>query len=135
MFIGALISLNFAKEDNYKPLMIAQSILLIFLVVLILIYTVEIIYRNKIFELSENIPRYLFDDIDTMEETNALKRIWTLLGNFAFQILFFILNICRLKEEEIKQEEPLDFDETDNIPEDFKVIKESGMDIELYNKT
>ena len=115
--------------------MIAQSILLIFLVVLILIYTVEIIYRNKIFELSENIPRYLFDDIDTMEETNALKRIWTLLGNFAFQILFFILNICRLKEEEIKQEEPLNCDETDNIPEDFKVIKESGMDIELYNKT
>ena len=142
MFIGAYVCLYFSMEDNYKPLMIFQSILFIYLAILILIDIVEIIYKNKIFELSENIPRYLFDDIEAIKETNALKRIWAFLGIFAIQIPFFILNICRIKEERKKfnvaqkkmQEETLNFDETDNMPEDFKAIKASGIDIELYKK-
>ena len=142
MFIGAYVCLYFSMEDNYKPLMIFQSILFIYLAIHILIYIVEIIYKNKIFELSENIPRYLFDDIEAIKETNALKRIWAFLGIFAIQIPFFILNICRIKEERKKfnvaqkkmQEETLNFDETDNMPEDFKAIKASGIDIELYKK-
>ncbi len=32
------------------------------------------------------------------------------------------------------KEEALNFDETDNIPEDFKAIKASGINIELYKK-
>ncbi len=127
--------------EKYIPCLIIQSILMIFLIVLILIYTVEIIYKNKIFELSENIPRYLIDDIDTMRETNAYKRIWICLGIVVFQIPFFNIIICLIKikrhEENIAQkkikEEALNFDETDITPEDFKYNQSSG--IELYKKT
>jgi len=143
MFIGGQICSYFAKYDNYKYLIIFQSILLIFLVVLIFIYTFEIIYNNKIFKFSENIPWYLIDDIDAMKETNAYKIIWVVLGIFVFNILFFFLNCYRIKEERNEfnisqkkiQEEALNSNNTDNIPEDFKVLKESGIDIELYNKT
>ena len=57
-----------------------------------------------------------------MKETNAYKRIWDFLGIFGFQILFFFLNIYRIKEERKKfniaqkniQEEALNFNNTDN---------------------
>ena len=144
IFIGAELSLYYINKKNTMPLMIFQSILLIFLIALILIYTAEIIIKNKIFKISENLPRFLFDDIDEMKKTNAYKRIWIFLGLFAFQIPFFILNIYIIKEKKRKnkyyiaqtkiKEEGLIAEETDDITEDFKASAKSSLDLELFKK-
>ena len=132
--IGAEIYYNCLENEKSKLILIFQSILILSLIVLILIYTAEIINKNKVIEPSEGIPSYLLYGI----ETNSYTRLWIVLGFFAFQIPFFIININIVKEEIDEQkklnEEALNSDKTDNIPEDFKVIQESGIDIELYKK-